>query len=480
MSLRIHNTLTGAKEEFVPLQPGKAGMYVCGVTVYDLCHVGHARAGVVFDTIYRHLKHRGYDVTYVRNFTDIDDKIIKRALEENTPWTRVTEKYIAAFYEDMDRLNLERPTFEPKATEHIEDMLSLIEALIRQGKAYALEGDVYYAVKSFAGYGRLSGKNIDDLMAGARVDVDERKRDPLDFALWKKSKPGEPFWGSPWGQGRPGWHIECSAMSARFLGETFDLHGGGRDLIFPHHENEIAQSCGATGQPPVRIWIHNGFVNINKEKMSKSLGNFFSIRDILKIYHPEALRLFLLSSHYRSPIDFNDQSLDEAEKTLDRFYEFFAGAEKILGADRPASAPVLHPLDRKTAEAMDDDFNTAVALACMIEELRYLNALRSDLTQARETPAKRADLASGAEALRAAGRRLGLFYRDPEQYKSEQKSKKSAALNLDTEKIDALIAERTQARAAKDWARADRCRDDLVRMGVVLEDTAQGTLWKIK
>ena len=311
MTLKIFNTLSGKKEEFTPIRENAVGMYVCGVTVYDYCHVGHGRAGVVFDTIFRYLKYRGFDVNYVRNFTDIDDKIINRANEQNVPWQEVTEKFIDAFYEDMGKLHIQSPTEEPKATDHIPEMLAMISALIERGKAYESDGDVFYSVTSFADYGQLSGKNIDDLQSGARVEVNEQKRDALDFALWKKSKPGEPSWDSPWGAGRPGWHIECSAMGRKYLGDTFDIHGGGKDLVFPHHENEIAQSCGVTGCTPVRFWVHNGFVNIDKEKMSKSLGNFFTLRDIYKKYHPETLRLFLISSHYRSPIDFSEKNLDE-------------------------------------------------------------------------------------------------------------------------------------------------------------------------
>jgi len=300
MSLIIFNTLSGKKEVFKPVRENMVGMYVCGVTVYDYCHVGHARSGVIFDTIFRYLKHCGYDVTYVRNFTDIDDKIINRSKEQNISWQELTEKFIQAFYEDMGRLYIQSPTEEPKATDHIQEMLDMISSLIERGKAYESEGDVFYSVSSFDGYGQLSGKNIEDLQAGARVDVNEKKRDALDFVLWKKSKPDEPNWDSPWGAGRPGWHIECSAMGRKYFGDTFDIHGGGKDLVFPHHENEIAQSCGVTGCLPVRFWVHNGFVNIDKEKMSKSLGNFFTLRDIYKKFHPEALRLFLVSSHYRS------------------------------------------------------------------------------------------------------------------------------------------------------------------------------------
>ncbi len=491
MSLRIYNTLTGKKEDFVPLREGKVGMYVCGVTVYDYCHVGHARAGVVFDTIYRYLKYRGFDVTYVRNFTDIDDKIINRGKEENIAWSAVAEKYIRAFYEDMGRLNIASPSTDPKATEYIAEMIAMIGSLIDQGKAYALEGDVYYAVKTFKDYGQLSGKKIEDLLSGARVEVDERKRDPLDFALWKSSKPGEPFWESPWGPGRPGWHIECSAMSQKLLGECFDIHGGGKDLVFPHHENEIAQSCGATGKSPVKYWIHNGFVNINKEKMSKSLGNFFTIRDILKKYHPEALRLFLLSSHYRSPIDFSDQHLEEAEKVLTRYYDFLADANVLLRAD--GSDPYVNIEIKlssellKFKEAMDDDFNTAVALAIMNEQLRHLNSLRDEAKIIGMKPipgvpnrAKMVEFSNGVAVLKKMGEVFGVFFEDPEDFKKLQLQKKVETLKLDTKRIDILIAERNAARASKDWGKADLCRKELTDMGVILEDTPEGTLWKVK
>ncbi|CAI2717235.1 cysteine--tRNA ligase [Nitrospina watsonii] len=480
MALRIFNTLTGKKEEFVPLQPGKVRMYVCGVTVYDYCHVGHARAAIVFDTVFRYLKHAGYGVTYVRNFTDIDDKIIKRAQEETLPWKQVTRKYIDAFYEDMDALNVERPTAEPLATDHIGDMIAMIEGLVNDGKAYAAGGDVYYAIKSFPDYGKLSGRNLEDMQAGARVEPGEHKHDPMDFALWKQSKPDEPAWDSPWGPGRPGWHIECSAMSYQLLGETFDLHGGGKDLVFPHHENEIAQSCGFTGKPPVRYWVHNGFVNINKEKMSKSLGNFFTIRDILKTFHPEVLRLFLLTNHYRGPIDFSDQYLKDAEKNLDRFYEFFAQAEARHGGLNGGAAKISddalrrQPLMQKFEAAMDDDFNTAVVLADLMEELRRLNKqLGGDGTDWNAF-----DL--DAATLRQAGQLLGLFCRTPEAYKTETRALKGGGQDLDVARIEQLIAERQAARSSKDFQRADQCRDELQKMGVVLKDSKTGTTWEVQ
>ncbi|MCH8933683.1 MAG: cysteine--tRNA ligase [Nitrospinae bacterium] len=476
MSLRVFNTSTGQKEEFIPLREGRVGMYVCGVTVYDYCHIGHARAAIVFDTVYRYLQHLGYEVNYVCNFTDIDDKIIKRANEENIGWQEVTEKYIQAFYEDMGQLNITPPTTEPKATDHIDGMLDMVSSLIEQGKAYEAEGDVYFSVRNFAEYGKLSGHRLDDLKAGARVEPGEHKRDPLDFALWKKSKPGEPSWDSPWGPGRPGWHIECSAMSRHFLGTQFDIHGGGKDLVFPHHENEIAQSQGCSGTPPVKYWLHNGFVNINEEKMSKSLGNFFTIRDILERYHPEVLRLFLLSHHYRGPIDFADSYLNDAEKTLDRFYEFFAAVQEIRG-DLNIEAGRSQPFIRKIEEAMNDDFNTAVTLAHMKEELRNLNKAMTDLNKQN---GDWSGFDQAAAALKYACRLLGFLYHEPKDYKARVLATKKETMGLDVSQIEALIEQRKAAREAKDWAKADECRDALTALGVVLEDTAQGTVWKVK
>ena len=453
-------------------------MYVCGVTVYDYCHVGHARSAVVFDTIFRYLEHLEFDVTYVRNFTDIDDKIINRALEEKISWQEVTEKYIDAFYEDMGQLYIKAPTVEPKATDHIPEMLDMIALLIGQGKAYESGGDVFYSVSSFSGYGQLSKKNIEELQSGARVEVNESKRDALDFVLWKKSKPGEPAWDSPWGAGRPGWHIECSAMGRKYLGDTFDIHGGGKDLVFPHHENEIAQSCGVTGCPPVRFWVHNGFVNIDKEKMSKSLGNFFTLRDIYKKHHPETLRLFLVSSHYRSPIDFSEKNLEDAEKVLSRFYEALANADEVLKGGL-ASRDVVrkHPLLTKCEEAMNDDFNTSVVLALMNEELRAIN---TELDKIARGSGDQNKLLVCVAAFRLVGGLLGLLSSSPEKFKKEIFDLKKSSLGLDVAKIEKLIKDRDLARKGQDWSRADQCRDELTQMGVVLEDTPQGTEWKIQ
>ena len=389
MPLRVYNTLTGKKEEFQPLIPGKVGMYVCGVTVYDYCHIGHARANVVFDIVFRYLRFLGFDVNYVRNYTDVDDKIINRANERGIDSRELAEEFIRAFDEDMERLGMALPTHQPKATEHIPQIITLIERLIERGIAYEAAGDVYYAVEKFPDYLKLSKRNLDEMQAGARISPGEQKRNPMDFAIWKGAKPGEPAWESPWGAGRPGWHIECSAMSMELLGESFDIHGGGKDLVFPHHENEIAQSEGATCKPFVRYWLHNGFVNINQEKMSKSLGNFFTIRDILKRYDPEVVRFFLLTAHYRSPIDFSDQNLEDARSGLTRFYEGLLAAAETLAKhpapERPACPVIsdaerevydrLETLEDRFAEAMDDDFNTALAIAHLFEGVRAMNRL---------------------------------------------------------------------------------------------------------
>ena len=477
MSLRIYNTLTGAKEEFIPLHPPKVGMYVCGVTVYDDCHIGHARSGVVFDVIYRYLRFRGYEVTYVRNFTDIDDKIINRANELGIPWNELAERYIAAFHRDMGALGLLPPTIEPKATGHIGEMLEMIQTLIARGMAYELHGSVYFSVKSFPEYGRLSKKNIDDLQAGARVEVDEEKRDPLDFALWKASKPGEPMWDSPWGKGRPGWHIECSAMGRKYLGVTFDIHGGGKDLVFPHHENEIAQSHGCSGAEPVKIWAHNGFVNVNAEKMSKSLGNFWTIKDALARCHPEALRLFLISSHYRSPIDFTPQSLGDATKNLARFYDLLD--EPLSGEERAAKGD--EALTAGFTAAMDDDFNTAAALGVLNTALRHMNQLRAESARMKRSSdaykSARAQLARGIAALREAGGVLGLFTLAPGEFLERFRNERLAGAGMTREALDGVIAQRAAARAGKDYAESDRIREELAVKGILVQDTPGGAVW---
>src|SRR5919106_461502 len=384
MALKIFNTLSGTKENFVPLTPGQVRMYVCGVTVYDSAHVGHARSLATFDVIYRYLKFCGYDVKFVRNFTDIDDKIINKAKEEKVSWEVITDRYIEEYYRDSEALGLLRATEEPRATSHIPEIIALIERLQRKGFAYSIDGDVYYEVSAFESYGKLSGKKIAELEAGARVEVDDRKRSPLDFALWKSSKPGEPAWGSPWGPGRPGWHIECSAMSTKYLGQPFDIHGGGRDLMFPHHENEIAQSEGAFARQLARYWLHNGLLTVNGEKMSKSLGNYFTIEEILAEYEPAALRHFFLGSHYRSPMDFSKEALLESGKATDRIYETIDRLDRqTSGGKEIVAEPALLEEFRRE---MDDDFNTPRALALIFDEVRSINRLLDEKTTASVSP----------------------------------------------------------------------------------------------
>jgi len=489
MALRVYNTLKGEKEDFVPIHNKKVGMYVCGITAYDLCHIGHARSAVVFDTIFRYLRHKGYEVTFVRNFTDIDDKIIRRANEEQVDYKALAERYIEAFYVDMGRLGLERPTFEPRATEHIADMIRLIQTLIAKGYAYERGGDVFFSVEKFPGYGKLSKRSLDQMQAGARVEIDEKKENPLDFALWKASKPGEPWWESPWGPGRPGWHIECSVMSQKYLGETFDIHGGGKDLIFPHHENEIAQSEAATGKPFARYWIHNGFVNLNKEKMSKSLGNILTIKEILKTWHPEIVRLFLLSSHYRSPLDFSEESLAEASSGLTRLYETLETIENEMA--KPSSSKRVDTAQVETLrkaveafparfeEAMDDDFNTAQALGYLFDLQRNLNSLLG-LFKGQPAEEIRSLLGQGLESLRSRASILGLLREEPSRFLTEQRREGLRRLNLTEEAILRLIEERNEARKAKDWKRADAIRNNLLNQGIALEDTPTGTQWKLR
>ncbi|HJV36643.1 cysteine--tRNA ligase [Geomonas sp.] len=481
MALRVYNTLSGSKEEFVPINPGKVGMYVCGVTVYDHCHIGHARANVVFDMIYRYLKASGLEVTYVRNYTDIDDKIINRANRDGVPYYEISERFIKEFDLDMARLMLELPTFQPKATEHIPEIIALVEKLIEKGYAYQSGSDVFFCVDKFDGYLKLSKRNLEDMQAGARIEVDERKRHPMDFALWKGAKPGEPFWESPWGQGRPGWHIECSAMSGKFLGETFDIHGGGKDLIFPHHENEIAQTEAATGKPFVKYWLHNGFVNINAEKMSKSLGNFFTIKEVLDRYDAEVLRFFLLSAHYRSPIDFSDQNLKEAELGLERIYKALAGIDERLaaGIGEPPASEESTELEEKCAsigarfrEAMDDDFNTAMALGHLFDLVRSVN---------KALPVAGAPLLRQVkEEVAAVASVLGICDSQPAAFLQRINDRKSAAIDITPEEIEQLIAERAEARKAKNFKRSDEIRDELLAKNILLFDSAQGTTWKVK
>ncbi len=491
MTIRVYNTFTQKKEEFVPLQEGKVTMYVCGVTVYDHAHIGHARAAVIFDVIYRYLKSRGYEVIYIRNFTDVDDKIINRANEEGKAWDEIARTFIMDYTEDMQSLLVEPPTHEPLATEHIDEMIALVSQLIDQGHAYEVDGDVYFSVKTFAEYGTLSKKNIDEQMAGARVEKDERKRDPRDFALWKKSKPNEPSWPSPWGAGRPGWHIECSAMSQKYCGGALDIHGGGQDLIFPHHENERAQSEAATGKSFVRYWIHNGFVNINSEKMSKSLGNIFTIKDILKEYDPEVVRLFLLSHHYRSPVDFSPETINEAARGIDRIYAALGEIDDIIGNGEvvPVDEGALSALEKEVYEevkavphefqkAMDDDFNTAQCIGGIYHAVRAINRFMTDKAFENAGQA-RAILAEARNHFTLIGGVLGLMQTPAADHLEIVKNKKLVALKITVQEIERLLEERTQARKEKNWARADEIRDRLMRKGIILKDGKDRTVWNV-
>jgi len=452
--LHLYNSLSRQKERFEPITPRKVGLYLCGVTVYDHSHIGHARVMVAFDVIYRWLRQLGYVVNFVRNFTDIDDKIIARAKEADEPIAALTHRMIAAFHEDIDALGCLRPTLEPCATDHMDVMIAMIEALLDNGHAYIADsGDVLYAVRNFANYGALSGKNIDDLEAGSRVDVDDSKRDPLDFVLWKMSKPDEPAWESPWGAGRPGWHIECSAMSCAHLGNSFDIHGGGMDLRFPHHENEIAQAKAANGGHFARYWLHNGFVNINSEKMSKSLGNFFTIREVIARYNPEVVRAFIVATHYRSPLDFSDQALDVAKASLDRLYE----TRQRIGT----TVATTKVLPKAFVDAMNDDFNTPEALAQLFACAHRINrALDQDQS-----------IDEDAAAFVAMSNLLGLVQQVPNQWFQSG----SGDENLH---IEQLVNQRNQARATRDFATSDTIRDQLAAMGITLKDTPEGTTWQ--
>ena len=469
--LKIYNSLSRAKESFVPLTPGKVGMYVCGMTVYDYCHLGHARVMIVFDVAKRWLAAIGFDVTYVRNITDIDDKIIRRAAQNREPIDALTGRFIRAMDEDAAALGVLKPDIEPRATDSVQQMLDLIGQLVKKGFAYqAGNGDVYYSVREFRGYGKLSGKSLDELKAGERVEVDASKRDPLDFVLWKSAKPGEPSWDSPWGKGRPGWHIECSAMSERYLGEHFDIHGGGQDLQFPHHENEIAQSEGAHGHVFVNYWMHNGFVRVDDEKMSKSLGNFFTVREVLARYDAEVVRFFILRAHYRSEINYSDQNLDDAKSALTRLYT-------ALKAVPVKAAPVDWdlPLARRFRDAMDDDFNTPEAVAVLFELATEVNRNRSE---------------TAAIMLKSLGGVLGLLADDPTKFlqgrvvaklnvtEGSDTLEASATIAHTAESIENLISARNAARKARNFAESDRIRDELLAAGILLEDAPAGTTWR--
>ncbi|GAA5646720.1 cysteine--tRNA ligase [Vibrio proteolyticus] len=459
--LKIYNTLTRQKEEFKPINAGKIGMYVCGVTIYDLCHIGHGRTFVSFDVVSRYLRFLGYDLTFVRNITDIDDKIIKRAAENGESCDSLTERLIAEMYADFDALNMKRPDVEPRATQYINEIIALVEKLIERGFAYVADnGDVMFEVSQFDEYGKLSKQDLDQLQAGARVDVESAKRSPLDFVLWKMSKPGEPTWESPWGAGRPGWHIECSAMNSSILGNHFDIHGGGSDLQFPHHENEIAQSCCAHGTQYVNTWMHSGMVMVDKEKMSKSLGNFFTIRDVLKHYDAETVRYFLMSGHYRSQLNYSEENLNQARASLERLYT------SLRGLDMTAQADGGEEYVQRFTEAMNDDFNTPEAYSVLFDMTREINRLKGDNLDA-------------ASALGARMRELadviGILYQDADAF-----LKGDAGNDDEVAEIEALIKLRNDSRAAKDWANADMARDKLTEMGIVLEDGPDGTTWRRK
>lgn len=469
--LKIFNSLTNRKEPFQPIHPGKVGIYVCGMTVYDYCHLGHARVLVVFDVIVRYLRSLGFDVSYVRNITDIDDKIINRANETAEDFLALTGRFIRAMHEDEAALGVLPPDIEPRATESIDRILAMIEALVAGGHAYpGPGGDVYYDVGSFPAYGRLSGKRVEDLRAGARVEIDEAKADPLDFVLWKAAKPGEPSWDSPWGPGRPGWHIECSAMSTGCLGNHFDIHGGGMDLKFPHHENEIAQSEAATGEPFVNLWIHNGFVRVSDEKMSKSLGNFFTVREVLEKYPAEAVRYLIVASHYRSPLNYSDRQLDQARTSLGRLYTALRG---LPGAAPEAAEDIDAEYRTRFRAAMDDDFNTPEALAVLFDVAREINRAREEGGPEGNGASRAAVLGA---TLRELGETLGLLQGDPEGFL--QTTTQSSDTAPEGAAIERLIAERAEARAGKDWAKADRIRDELKARGVVLEDGGGKTSWR--
>ena len=459
--LTIYNSLTRQKEKFQPIEPGRVRMYVCGITVYDYCHIGHARMILVFDMIVRYFRFRGYEVDYIRNITDIDDKIINRSLENGEPFNELTDRFIQAMNEDFAALNVLTPDREPRATEHIEQIIAMISRLLKNGYAYqAKNGDVFYDVSAFADYGKLSGKNIDELRAGIRVDVQDVKTDPVDFVLWKMEKPGEPAWDSPWGRGRPGWHIECSAMSIHCLGPDFDIHGGGQDLQFPHHENEIAQSCGAGSRTFVNTWIHNGFVRVDDEKMSKSLGNFFTIREVMARYLPEVIRFFILSSHYRSPLNYSDGHLDEARAGLTRLYTSIRDIDPGEGDPDPGYR-------QRFEQVMDDDFNTRAAVTVLHELAGEINRLDDKASE---------HAACLARTLVRLGDVLGIMQMAPAEFLH------AAAGNADIspEDITRLIAERAQAKAEKNYAEADRLRAHLSGQGIILEDGPGGTTWRRK
>lgn len=484
--MQVYNTLNRTKESFIPQDGNKVRMYVCGITAYDLCHIGHARSAVVFDVLVRYLRHLGFEVTFVRNFTDIDDKIINRAKDLKISPKDLAEKFIDAFYEDMDRLGILRADIEPKCTEHISEMIALTKTLVDNGHAYVTPGkDVYFRVRRLRDYGQLSNRALDEMRAGARIAPGEEKEDPLDFALWKNAKPSEPCWDSPWGQGRPGWHLECSAMAEKYMPLPLDIHGGGQDLVFPHHENEIAQTKAATGKNLAAYWMHNGFVQINAEKMSKSLGNFLTIRDILNKYQPESLRFFLISKHYRSPLDFSPEAMDEAEKGLKRVYTAMLQVDE--GLRRESWTPTPMPVDvikeMETAEsewraAMDDDMNTAAALGHMFTLVRLAGRILDDKGLKKSQSAK--DTLTRIRAdMNTWGKVLGLFQDQPSTFLMELRNIKAQRKGIDAAKVEGLLQDRLTARQNKDFARSDALRNEIAALGVEVKDTAQGQQWDI-
>jgi cysteinyl-tRNA synthetase len=480
MPLRVYNTATRTKEDFIPLREGEVGMYVCGVTVYDLCHIGHARSAIVFDVLVKYLRARGFRVTYVRNFTDVDDKIIDRAKQLGKEPKALAEEYIQAFYDDMGKLGILNADKEPRATEHIQGMIDMIITLIGKGFAYVEGTDVFYSVEKFSGYGELSGRRLEDMKAGSRIAVDEKKRHPMDFVLWKGAKPGEPQWPSPWGPGRPGWHMECSVMSGHFLGSSFDIHGGGEDLLFPHHENERAQSTAANGGQFARYWIHNGFVTVESEKMSKSLGNFLTIRDALQMYHPEVLRLFLLSKHYRSPLDFSKSAVLGLQAGLVRIYRTLQRLDQVIGPDKDRgvvplpsslSAPDKDSFLDQFVQTMDDDLNTANAIALLFEKVKEMN---KTMDSPLDDPSK-ATLSLERRHLYLAAAVLGFLREEPGAFFEALAASTQVA---DSGEIEKLIEERKSARKNKDWVKADAIRQRLKDMGIALEDGPKGTTWR--
>ncbi|VBB08508.1 cysteinyl-trna synthetase/mycothiol ligase [Lucifera butyrica] len=479
MSLRVFNTLTKQKEEFHPAEPGKVKLYVCGVTPYNHPHIGNARPYVTWDVIRRYLEHKGFTVYHVQNFTDVDDKIIHAANTEGVSWETIANRYIASYFEVMDKLNICRAHLYPRVSEHIADIIAMVKTLVEKGYAYPVDGDVYYSVRQFDGYGKLSGRTLDDMKAGARVDVDERKKHPMDFALWKSAKPGEPAWESPWGPGRPGWHIECSAMSLKYLGNHFDFHGGGSDLIFPHHENEIAQSEAYTGlEPFVHYWLHNGFITVNEEKMSKSLGNFFLVKDILAHYPPEVLRFFIISTHYRSPLDFSDERLEEAGRSLERLktaLESIQSLETLCPGEAGEAGRALRSQAMKAREdfyaAMDDDFNTALAISILFGLAKNINIYRNIVVQERAGYDAQAVTLAREVYLEMAGI-LGIL--TPGQQEAAPDENRELVDRL----MELIIKIRQDARTKKDWITADEIRSRLNETGIILEDSPQGVRWK--